>query len=163
MKNPHELPPIFIPLKREFYDAFERREKRHEYRRESPRFNAQTCQPGRPVILSCGYGRQRRMEGIIKAYSESHTPQDLPGWIACYGTAPATAAIIEIELIQRPRMSRLQAEAHWRREYKRSTGFDPLSGRISVRWFEEWSNDTLLHVSSMWNKMQDKVDSHVLQ
>jgi len=52
--------PLFLPLKREYFDAFEAGIKTHEYRLYGPRWNEKNCRIGRPVTLSCGYGKGRR-------------------------------------------------------------------------------------------------------
>ncbi len=59
--------PLFIPLKAECFDAFAEGTKRFEYRPYGPRWNEHTCRPGRKAILSRGYGKARRMEGVIGA------------------------------------------------------------------------------------------------
>jgi hypothetical protein len=56
------MKPLFIPLKTEFYEAFQRGEKDSELRLYGPRWNERTCPVGRPVILSKGYGTQHRMQ-----------------------------------------------------------------------------------------------------
>jgi hypothetical protein len=60
--------PLFIPLKTEFYEAFERGEKRSELRLYGPRWNERTCSPGRSVILSKGYGKQNRLQGVVTEF-----------------------------------------------------------------------------------------------
>lgn len=64
--------PLFIPLKTEYYEAFEQGTKTEEYRRPGGPWNERTCTPGRPVILSCGYGKARRIPGRIEAFSVRH-------------------------------------------------------------------------------------------
>lgn len=62
--------PLFIPLSGRWFDAFERGEKTVEFRRLGPRWNAATCRPGRPVTLSRGYGKSRRLSGVILDFRE---------------------------------------------------------------------------------------------
>ena len=50
---------LFVPLRTEFFRAFERGEKQIEYRAYGPRWNGRTCWPGRPVTLSHGYSGAR--------------------------------------------------------------------------------------------------------
>jgi hypothetical protein len=57
--------PLFIPLKREHFDAFESGSKDTEYRANGARWNRRTCTVGRCVTLSCGYGKSRRLQGRI--------------------------------------------------------------------------------------------------
>ena len=57
--------PLFIPLKTAYYEAFASGEKRDELRLYGPRWNEQTCAPGRRVVLSKGYGKAHRLSGRI--------------------------------------------------------------------------------------------------
>ena len=88
---------LFIPLKREYFEAFENGIKRHEYRQFGKRWNRETCIVGRPVTLSCGYGKQHRLSGIIKSIEIENEPHKLPGWYECYGMVICPAIIIEIK------------------------------------------------------------------
>ena len=62
------MKPLFIPLRRVYFEAFERREKRVEVRRYGPRWNERTCPTGREVILSCGYSGSRMHGKILRFY-----------------------------------------------------------------------------------------------
>jgi len=55
------MKPIFIPLKTEYYEAFEDGSKTEELRLYGPRWNEKTCTVGRQVILSKGYGKYARL------------------------------------------------------------------------------------------------------
>lgn len=90
--------PMFIPLKREYFEAFAAGTKREEFRPEGPRWNARTCPVGRPVVLSLGYGKARRMTGVIVGYRSSAEPTKTTAWKDCYGDRAGLAACIEIEL-----------------------------------------------------------------
>lgn len=90
--------PLFIPLKREFFEAFERGEKREEYRMLGPRWNGRTCTPGRPVILSLGYGSKKRLRARVESFRVCATPEALPGWAECYGAKADLAAVIVLEV-----------------------------------------------------------------
>lgn len=57
--------PLFIPLMKEYYQSFERGEKRIEYRIYGKRWNERTVYPNRPVVLSCGYGKRNRLSAIV--------------------------------------------------------------------------------------------------
>lgn len=59
------LKPLFIPLKTEYYEAFERGDKDEEYRLYGKRWNENTCLEGREVTLSKGYGKKHRLTGEI--------------------------------------------------------------------------------------------------
>ncbi len=61
-----EVKPLFVPLKKEYYEAFECGEKTVEYRAYGPRWNEKTCWVGRPVTISCGYGNHRRLQGEVQ-------------------------------------------------------------------------------------------------
>lgn len=58
--------PLFVPLKTEYYEAFECGDKTIEYRAYGPRWNERTCWVGRPVTISCGYGKKRRLRGEVQ-------------------------------------------------------------------------------------------------
>lgn len=51
--------PLFIPLKTEWFRAFEDRKKDTEYRAYGPRWNEKTCVVGRSVTVSHGYSGSR--------------------------------------------------------------------------------------------------------
>ena len=57
--------PLFIPLKTEFFLAFEAGTKTIEYRPYGPRWNERTCTVGRDVLLSHGYGTKRRLRAKV--------------------------------------------------------------------------------------------------
>ncbi len=94
--------PLFIPLKAKFFDAFERGEKDTEYRLRGPRWNAETCRIGRRVVLSRGYGKQRRLTGVIASFHYDTLPaRNIPSWTECYDQRAGDAACIRIALDQR--------------------------------------------------------------
>ncbi len=51
--------PLFVPLKRQWFEAYRDGTKTVEYRLYGPRWNERSCTPGRPVILSLGYSGAR--------------------------------------------------------------------------------------------------------
>ena len=61
--------PMFIPLKREWYEAFARGEKTVEYRLPKGAFAPHHCAPGRPVVLSLGWSGNGRLNARIVAYA----------------------------------------------------------------------------------------------
>lgn len=93
------LKPLFIPLKKEYYEAFDRGEKTTEYRLYGLRWNGVTCKLGRSVVLSCGYGKSRRIKGIINSFSIEYITFKIPGWIECYGAEKGPAACIGITIL----------------------------------------------------------------
>lgn len=90
--------PLFIPLKGGYFEDFEQGRKSEEYRPYGPRWNEHTCPLGRPVVLSLGYGRARRLTGRISAFQQNTNPGQLHGWNECYGTRHPVAAVIGITL-----------------------------------------------------------------
>jgi hypothetical protein len=60
--------PLFIPLMAEHFDAFDRGVKRTEYRAYTTRWNERTCRVGRAVLLSYGYGKHRRIRGVVTRF-----------------------------------------------------------------------------------------------
>lgn len=97
---PRQARPLFIPLKAEWFSAFARGEKDTEYRQRGPRWNLDTCAIGRRVILSCGYGKAKRLGGTITAVHYDTCPAKLPGWNECYGLNAGDAICIRIKLDQ---------------------------------------------------------------
>jgi hypothetical protein len=90
------MKPLFIPLKTEFYTAFAYGLKDTEYRLYGPRWNEKTCPIGRPVILSHGYGRRRRLAGVIVGFERRIEPTTTEDWRRCYGDRSGEAACIRI-------------------------------------------------------------------
>lgn len=66
------MKPLFIPLKTEYYEAFANGSKRDELRRYGPRWNERTCEIGRDVVLSKGYGKQHRLTGYVRRFKKQH-------------------------------------------------------------------------------------------
>lgn len=92
------MSPLFIPLKREYFEAFERGEKIEEFRPYGHRWNEHTCPVGRQVVLSLGYGKQRRLFGRVVGFRIDDQPHLMPAWVHCYGNKHKAAACIKIEL-----------------------------------------------------------------
>ena len=72
--------PLFIPLRREYFEAFKAGDKIEEFRPEGPRWNARTCRIGRPVVLSLGYGKGERLAGRVAGYSARKEPTQTDAW-----------------------------------------------------------------------------------
>lgn len=92
------MKPLFIPLKGEHFDGFANGTKDTEYRLWGPRWNENTCMPGRPVVLSRGYGKAHRLHGHVESFSLNGEPWRLPGWTECYGVQAGVGACIKIRL-----------------------------------------------------------------
>lgn len=90
--------PLFIPLRREYFQAFARGEKQVEYRLNGKRWNAITCRKGRAVVLSCGYSGPR-LHGVITDVTFLSDPgNEVEGWRDCYGLKSGKAICIWIGL-----------------------------------------------------------------
>ena len=57
--------PLYVPLKREWFEAFATGEKTIEWRRYGPKWNERTCRIGRRVTLALGYQGRRRLYGTL--------------------------------------------------------------------------------------------------
>jgi len=67
------MKPLFIPLKRQYFEDFQVGKKPVEYRRVGRQFTFDNCAPGREVTLSLGYGTRDRLHGtVVKAWVEHH-------------------------------------------------------------------------------------------
>lgn len=87
---------MFLPLKSQYFDAFKAGTKTVEYRRYCKRWDERTCQVGRAVVLSRGYGKQNRLTGVISFFEKRFLFS--PEWVDCYGEG-GWAACIHIALI----------------------------------------------------------------
>jgi hypothetical protein len=83
--------PLFIPLKREWFEKFRDGSKTIEYRRLGPKWNPKVCWIGRPVILSNGYSGARITARIRKFTAITNPGIDL---------FPADAMLAEIHLCE---------------------------------------------------------------
>ena len=81
-----EHAPLFIPLKTEYFEAFERGDKDTEYRKYGGQWTEKHVYPGRKVVLSKGYGKQARLTGTVVEATRGAPPDD-PAWKAIYGHA----------------------------------------------------------------------------
>lgn len=98
--------PLFIPLKREWFEAFRTGLKTVEYRPHGPRWNERTCWVGRPVVLSLGYGKAHRLTGRITEFwaSEARTP----AFVSIYGHDRIMACIrIDLDSLPSTESTRL--------------------------------------------------------
>jgi len=84
---------LFIPLNGEHFDAFERGEKHTEYRLYGSRWNERTCQLGRAVTLSRGYGKRRRLQGVVTSFRVEPFKFGDAALMGCYPKAPKDAKI----------------------------------------------------------------------
>lgn len=96
------MKPLFVPLKTEYFRAFEAGSKTTEYRLYGPRWNETTCIPGRAVTLSHGYSGERIPAVIVQLRKIQNTITDL------YPTGVMLAAI-DLQVRQRIRTKRSSA------------------------------------------------------
>ncbi len=94
------MKPLFVPLKKESYEAFKDGSKTEELRIYGSRWNHNTCQVGRDVVISKGYGKQNRMKGRLWRFKKQHGSlfgltyrEDIK---AVYGTLDVEIACISI-------------------------------------------------------------------
>lgn len=98
-KRTGKIKPLFIPLKAKFFDAIKAGTKKAEHRTYGPRWNENTCWPGREIIFSRGYGKKDRLRAWIwsicvnKRYDEE--------WLEVYG-CPGFAISIFFNLERNP-------------------------------------------------------------
>jgi len=95
---------LFLPLKTEYYRAFESGAKTEELRLYGKRWNESVCRIGREVILSKGYGKSERLVGVITSFKKQsgHTfgltyKQAIMG---CYETLDVEIACFGINVTQ---------------------------------------------------------------
>lgn len=92
------MKPLFIPLKTEYFNAFEDGSKTVEYRPYGPRWNERTCPVGRDVVLSCGYGKHRRLRGTVTGFERRQDVTHTQAWLCLYGQKYWEAACIRIAI-----------------------------------------------------------------
>lgn len=94
------MTPLFVPLKREFFEAFAAGTKTREFRKYGPRWNERTCRRGRPVVLSMGYGKAHRLRGRVGTLTIGPASAVRPreAWEACYGPAKPGDRFIAIRI-----------------------------------------------------------------
>jgi len=91
--------PLFIPLCAGPFDEFKAGSKQNmeEYRPEGPRWNAEVCRIGRRVVLSRGYGKKDRLQGVIVGYRQIWS-REVPNWSTYYPKKEGRVAAIKIEV-----------------------------------------------------------------
>jgi hypothetical protein len=92
--------PLFIPLKTKYFRAFQNGTKVIEFRPYGPRWNERTCPVGRPVVLSHGYGKRERLQGVVSVFTVDNNPvAQIAEWREVYGDSTSSvAACIAITL-----------------------------------------------------------------
>jgi hypothetical protein len=95
------MKPLFIPLKTIYFNKFADGTKTTELRAYGPRWNERTCIVGRAVTLSHGYGKHRRLQGVITAFQTAVvTATSIDSeWRQVYGDRTGLVACICIKLI----------------------------------------------------------------
>jgi hypothetical protein len=104
MNHNEQDKPLFIPLNGEYFDAFEAGTKNTEFRPYGPKWNEEVCYQGRQVIISYGYGKQRRRTGTITRFYTSWEPTQGEDWKKLYADKHKgkPAACIQIQLWEEP-------------------------------------------------------------
>lgn len=85
---------LFIPLKRQWFDAFADGSKKVEYRLYGPRWNERVCRVGRRATISCGYSGAR-LYGVVEGFERRVMSTDIYG-------RDRDMACIKIRLTRRP-------------------------------------------------------------
>lgn len=70
--------PLFIPLRKQWFDAFASGEKVEEYRPYGPRWNEKTLWIGRAAVIANGYsgpGRLNRVVAGLRKISAAEAPE----------------------------------------------------------------------------------------
>lgn len=93
-----KLKPLFIPLKSEYFRAFEDGSKTVEWRKIGRNFSERTLLIGRRVCLSNGYSGAQLIGEIV--HLEFRSAQFVPGALAIYPRGTLLAGI-HIKLRQR--------------------------------------------------------------
>ena len=90
--------PLFIPLKTEYYRAFEDGSKHYELRPYGARWNERTCRAGRAATLSLGYGKKNRINKTIMELEiipvSGLKGQAAKDWKSVYGNKHEFVAVI---------------------------------------------------------------------
>ncbi len=98
------MKPLFIPLKTEYYERFQDGSKTDELRLYGKRWNENTCEIGRPVILSKGYGKKYRIGGVICKFTKLHANTlnrtHKESLKKIYGTLDIFIAVISISVLR---------------------------------------------------------------
>jgi hypothetical protein len=90
--NPPDEKPLFIPLKTQWFRAFESGAKSIEYRAYGPRWNEKTCRPGRNATVSHGYSGAR-LHRVVTGFEKLHYAIAPPAAKEIYPNAEWIAAI----------------------------------------------------------------------
>jgi hypothetical protein len=61
-----KTPPLYVPLKAEYFRAFVEGRKTVEWRKHGPRYNERTLYVGRKITLSNGYNGARLYGSIVR-------------------------------------------------------------------------------------------------
>jgi len=110
--------PLFVPLKAEHFEAFERGDKHTEFRLYGAAWHEGTCIIGRRAVLAYGYTK-RRLYGVVTSFDllkmRDLSRDDRRKFKACFGDrlqsrahfAPLRVAAIGID-ISRPQMPKFK-------------------------------------------------------
>lgn len=98
-----EQKPLFIPLKTQYFNEFSSGEKSKEFRRYGARWNEETCAVWRDVVLSKGYGKQSRLDGMVVGFEKKKAADlsevERKSIFDVYGTLEIDIAVIDIVVV----------------------------------------------------------------
>ncbi len=66
------MKPLFIAVKTVYFEAIKTGKKTFEFRLYGPRWNEKSCQVGRKVTISKGYGKKHRLTAEIASFQKLH-------------------------------------------------------------------------------------------
>lgn len=93
---------LFIPLKTAYFNQFEDGSKTDELRAYGKRWNEKTCAVGRRAVISKGYGKQRRLHGVVSGFEvrpgTMFGEPDRTAIKECFGTLLIQIARITVKL-----------------------------------------------------------------
>lgn len=105
------MKPLFVPLKKEYYEAFKEQlkadcsyeamptsVKTEEFRKYGRTWTEKNCIVGRPVVLSCGYGKANRMLGVVRSFRTTYDFSN--AYLQIYGSTEEPMAAVGIEVLQ---------------------------------------------------------------
>ena len=95
------ISPLFIPITSRWFEEFYEGRKTTEFRPYGKRWNEKTCQVGREVTLSKGYGKYHRIRAIITGFEQSTEATKSMDWQAVYGERGGVAACIHMKILDR--------------------------------------------------------------
>lgn len=98
------IKPLFVPLSAHWYEQFEQGAKQTEFRIYGRGWTEVHCWPGRPAVLSYGYGKKRRLCAVVERFdrlpARELAPEDQAAVISVYGHLDLQIAAITFKGIR---------------------------------------------------------------